>query len=726
MGAVYLAERADGQFDRRVAIKFARQTIADSEVVRRFREERQILARLQHPNIAGLLDGGLTAEGQPYLVMEYIEGLPVTDHCAGNNLSLRDRLKLFLKICRGLGYAHRNLIIHRDIKPSNILVTPDNEPKLLDFGLAKLEDADENTRTVFRALTPAYASPEQLAGSTVNTASDIYSLGIVLYEMLTGARPFETDGKSLEEVLRTVTQTEPPPPSTRVSDKRMNLKGDLDNIVSYALRKEPDRRYHSVEEFSRDIENYLDGLPVIARPNTLGYRAGKFIRRNAIAVGAAAAMGLTLIGGTGLALRQAGIAQAAEKKAESEAVKAQKVTAFMEKVLNYANPSWYAEGNKLRGEAKLIEVVDDLSSKISTEFADDPEIQAELHHKFAEIYLAKSNTAKSIIHAEKALELRRRVFGEKHPDVAKDIYYLSATRFTSGNLLEALRLGEEAIAMFHEVAPDNANLPYLLEDNVDIRLNNYPLTDKPESYLKEALELFRRRDGESHPNTARLYMKLSWLYAKKGDIAESDRYFGEGEKRYSEFTDEGQKTFFVLQRAAIARAKGDNVAFESLLQTRLTETTKKGEAESHPARQIQNTLANFYWETDNFEKHAEVTRVLLSIESRKPILDEDFIGQQKAGLSYCLLRLGKEAEARLLFEEAYRQFKKSPDENKWLFESIIGSCLFYLGRYAEAEPHLRHALDEYNANIPPGKNHKMLSELLKRTETALGKKKAGI
>jgi eukaryotic-like serine/threonine-protein kinase len=212
MGTVYLAERSDGQFEQKVAIKIVRQTYADSEIIRRFKNERQILAKLQHPNIASLLDGGINESGQPFLAMEYVEGKNIAEFC--KDLSVKNRLKLFLKVCKGVAYAHRNLVIHRDIKPSNILVNHENEPKLLDFGLAKLSEKDSHTtQTGMRALTPAYASPEQLKGETITTASDIYSLGVVLYELFTETRPFETDGKSFEEIVRTVTIIEPVLPS---------------------------------------------------------------------------------------------------------------------------------------------------------------------------------------------------------------------------------------------------------------------------------------------------------------------------------------------------------------------------------------------------------------------------------------------------------------------------------------------------------------------------------
>lgn len=302
MGSVFLAERIDGQLEMQAALKIVRQSIAGSEVVSQFRRERQILADLHHPNIAVLLDGGVSGRGEPYLAMEFIDGRPLTEFASDEKLAVDERLRLFLKVCSAVAFAHRNLIVHRDIKPSNILVTADGEPKLLDFGLAKAFEMDANTtQTGFRAFTPSYASPEQFLGRNVTTLSDVYSLGVVLYELLTGRKPFNFEGRSVDEMIRTITDADPPRPSEisrgEADTSGLSLDRDLDNIVLKALQKEPAMRYGSVEDLGRDIERYLAGEPVTARPNTFTYRAGKFIRRNRVAVAAAGVVLLSLIAG---------------------------------------------------------------------------------------------------------------------------------------------------------------------------------------------------------------------------------------------------------------------------------------------------------------------------------------------------------------------------------------------------------------------------------------------
>jgi len=308
MGAVYLAERTDGEFEQQVALKIVRESIAEGQMIERFRRERQILASLNHPNIAKLLDGGVSENGEPFLAMEFVEGRSITAFVAEQTLNLNEILLLFLKVCSAVAFAHRNLVVHRDIKPGNILVTSSGEPKLLDFGLAKLVDEGlgqdlTTTRTEFRALTPAYASPEQLKSEAITTSSDVYSLGVLLYEMLTGQRPFKFEGMTINQIIHAISASEPGSPS-RTVEPNSKLQGDLDNITLKALRNEPDRRYGSVEQFAEDIQRYLDGLPVLARKDTVYYRVTKFVLRHQIGVAAAALVIITLVTGIALTVRE--------------------------------------------------------------------------------------------------------------------------------------------------------------------------------------------------------------------------------------------------------------------------------------------------------------------------------------------------------------------------------------------------------------------------------------
>jgi non-specific serine/threonine protein kinase/serine/threonine-protein kinase len=324
MGAVYLAERADEAFRQRVAIKLLPWALATAEARHRFQLERQTLARLEHPHIARLLDGGETADGLPYLVMEYVDGEPIDQFCQRQDLDLVRRLRLFREVCGAVAHAHRNLVVHRDLKPGNILVTADGAVKLLDFGIAKLLPGAETDETLPLTLagrlllTPLFASPEQVRGEPVTTATDVYALGLLLFRLLVGAHPYRFATESPVEVVRVVCDQPPPRPSVAATAGtaglglpalRRRLRGDLDNIVLKALRKEPERRYASVEALAEDLRRYLEQLPVRARPDTPGYRAAKFARRHRLGLAAAALIAASLLGGLLATARQARIAE---------------------------------------------------------------------------------------------------------------------------------------------------------------------------------------------------------------------------------------------------------------------------------------------------------------------------------------------------------------------------------------------------------------------------------
>jgi serine/threonine protein kinase/tetratricopeptide (TPR) repeat protein len=318
MGVVYLAERSDEQYLHTVAIKLVKSGMDSREIVNRFRAERQILANLTHPNVAAILDGGSTEDGSPYIVMEYIDGQRITDFAAARQLTVRERIHLFLPVCLAVHYAHQKLVIHRDIKPGNILVTADGNPKLLDFGIAKLLADDSPTAqgltlTGMRAMTTDYSSPEQIRGASLTTSSDVYSLGVVLFELLAGSHPYSTKGltpSQLEQVVCAGNRNKPSETQGLGNRLARELRGDLDNIVLMAMRTEPERRYKSAEQLTEDLTRYLSGEPVIARTDTPFYRAGKFFRRHKTGIAAILALVATMAAGTIVATREARMAQA--------------------------------------------------------------------------------------------------------------------------------------------------------------------------------------------------------------------------------------------------------------------------------------------------------------------------------------------------------------------------------------------------------------------------------
>ena len=476
MGAVYLARRTDGKFNQLVALKLLRREYSVGKTREAFQREIEIQSSLEHPNIARILDTGTTDDGIPYIAIEFVAGEPIDEYCFSRNLSLRERLKLFNRACDGVAFAHRNLVIHRDIKPGNIIVTDDGTPKLIDFGISKLADADPQEPTLFGAMTPEYASPEQIDGRPVTTATDIYSLAVVLYKLIAGRLPFDLSAKSAIEARTIVCESEPPLPSSRTNSRGIaasQIKGDLDNILLMAMRKEPSKRYQTVEQFADDIWRSMDGLPVNARPSTWSYRAARFIRRHRIAAAAAVAVAVALIGGTTLALWQSRVAMAEAANAKTEQAKSEKMAKYMAKIIGYANPGWYAEGAKQKGEARVIDALNELADKIDSDFPNDIDIAAELHYRFGEVFawVAREKpagderslySAKAREHALRALELRAKYYGDWHVLVAKDLY--STYGMLSDDPYEQCRLFDRAINMMRSTDPTNRNFPFMLTD----------------------------------------------------------------------------------------------------------------------------------------------------------------------------------------------------------------------------------------------------------------------
>jgi serine/threonine protein kinase len=397
MGSVWLAQRADHQFEKRVAVKLLKRGTDTDEVLQRFQAERQILARLEHPHIARLLDGGMTDDGLPFFVMEYVAGKPLTEFCQVNGLTVEERLRLFLKICAAVQFAHQNLVVHRDLKPGNILVTEDCEPKLLDFGIAKLLAPGDEMLAVTVAenqrLTPAYASPEQVRGEPVTTVSDIYTLGTLLYEILTGqnAHRFSTPHPPPTELLRVVAQEEPLRPSVAATEIliKSRLRGDLDNIILKALRKEPGRRYSGVGSFANDIQRHLENRPVSARRDTFSYRASKFIQRNKISVAAATLILLSLVGGIIATAWQARVARAQRTRAER---RFNDVRTLAGSLLNELNE----EAEKLSGSIRLRSILVKRTlaylDGITQEAGDNRALQRELANAYQKVGDIQGNT----------------------------------------------------------------------------------------------------------------------------------------------------------------------------------------------------------------------------------------------------------------------------------------------------------------------------------------------
>jgi eukaryotic-like serine/threonine-protein kinase len=489
MGDVYRAVRVDGHFDKEVAVKLVRGGTDSGFVLERFRIERQILAGLDHPNIARLLDGGTTDDGLPYLVMELVAGIPIDQYCDTNRLNISQRLQLFRQVCAAMQYAHQRLVVHRDIKPSNILVSEDGTPKLLDFGIAKLLDpAGATQTTALQAMTPEYASPEQIRGQTITTASDVYSLGVLLYQLLTGRSPHAGDTHSPHGLARAICEKEPQLPSARVlvaeeveggytrvtpeavsgsregtpAKLQRRLAGDLDNIVLKALRKEPDRRYASVEQFGEDLRRHLEGRPVSARADSWTYRAGKFVQRHRAAVAASAAAGIILVGGIVANVREGRIAKANGERAERRFNDVRQLANSF--LFEFHDAIQHLPGATPARELVVKRALEYLDSLVK-EAGNDPTLQRELataYDKVANVQGAPyrdnlGNYGGALASYRKALAIREQLRQGSKPDeklqseIGRDYGEIGDLLKVTGDLSAALASYEKALVILRAI-----------------------------------------------------------------------------------------------------------------------------------------------------------------------------------------------------------------------------------------------------------------------------------
>jgi serine/threonine protein kinase/tetratricopeptide (TPR) repeat protein len=481
MGAIYLAERADQQFQMQVAIKLIKRGMDTDSILRRFQHERQILASLEHPNIARLLDGGTSDDGLPYFVMEYIEGQRIDRYAEERQLSISDRLELFRQVCGAVSYAHQRLVVHRDLKPSNILVTAAGVPKLLDFGIAKIIQPNDSveplqTITVVPIMTPEYASPEQIEGAPATTLSDVYSLGAVLYELLTGQPPYRLQNRSPHEIEKAIStaQIEKPSAVVKRPDDARRLRGDLDNIVRMAMRRETARRYRSVEQFSEDIRRHLAGRPVAAQPDTLSYRSAKFLRRNRLAVAAGALLFFTLVGGIVGTTWQAQRATRQERRARAEQARAERRFNDVRKLANNVLFDYHDAIKALPGATKIRErlVKDALNylDSLAGEAQGDRALQRELaaaYERVGDVRQTLGDMAGTLESQMKALRIREALVAADPTDsqarrgLASSYRKIGDRLGATGNVGSGLEHLKKALSLFLELTreePADADL----------------------------------------------------------------------------------------------------------------------------------------------------------------------------------------------------------------------------------------------------------------------------
>jgi serine/threonine-protein kinase len=701
MGEVYLAE--DTKLARPVAIKLVRRAVATRDVLRHFAHEERILASLNSPYIARLYGGGVAPDGAPYFVMEYVEGEPLTDYCEARGLSTEGRLRLFVKVCAAVQYAHQHLVVHRDLKPSNILVTEDGEPKLLDFGIAKLLDdgaAGGEAQTVTRlgVMTPQYASPEQVRGQPATTPSDVYSLGVVLYELLTGARPYRVASLAPQEIARAVCGPEPERPSAAVgrgaarpgarpSDAARlsrRLAGDLDNIVLTAMRKDPRRRYQSAAQLSEDIRRHLEGLPVSARKDTLAYRASKFVGRHRAAAAAAALASVALAGGGVATAWEARVAARQRDSALAAKAKAERLSTFLKNVLTSPDPTWNAGGARGASAASLGDVLEEASRRAASELAGQPDDAASVELAIGVAYKGRAVYDRAEPHLRAAQAMYEKLYGGQSAEAFTASYALAQCLFLRGDYAAAEPLYRAAVEFYRGryAAGDKRALPAMVGSTNDLayllRLRGYDA--ESESLLREALryaplfsgneralvaiplghlglaldrqgdaggaeacerrsvEEFRRLPGGDRMELGTSLVNLGQVLAERGDYAGAEGSIREGLEVYRRWLGDSHP-YYALGLDRLARLlylKGDYAAAERIARQAVG-IQKRALPEGHPAAaDTLTTLGLILTKTGRAAEAEQRLRAALAIRSRVLRAGHALIAEDERALDECL------------------------------------------------------------------------------------------
>jgi serine/threonine-protein kinase len=784
MGSVYLAERADGQARYQVALKLLRRDLDTDDLRRRFLAERQILARITHPNIARLLDAGITEEGRPYFVMELVEGEPIDRHCDGRRATVPQRLELFRIVCAAVQHAHRNLVVHRDLKPTNILVTADGAVKLLDFGIAKALDPEAfpeaagRTETGLRIMTPEYASPEQLRGQPVTTASDVYQLGLLLYVLLTGRRPRLLDqaptgpggaATATREITRPslvvtgiVTAPlarghEPTPDAAQLAAARgttperlrRSLAGDLDNIVLRALREEPERRYQSVEQLAEDVRRHLVGLPVVARPETLGYVTAKFIRRHRAGV-AASATALILLAAFAAGMTLQG------RRVARERDRAQQVSELLRSLFTSANPE------VARGDTVTVgEVLDRGVERVRTSLQGQPDVQGTMLFTVAEVYSNLGRTAEATVLAREALTLNLAAKGADHPETVRNLWRMAELLLATGKPDSALRYSRQAV----DVAERRFGRHSLLLGRV-LHTHGAVLQQKGDlaqarPALERAIAIFRARPDSGRGLLASSLVNLAWMEENQGhldsavarmreslairrEILEADdpdlgrsiagmaemllrkRELAAAESLASDALAHARRIYppghpvlagRVLLWAGVLASKGEFAPAEAAYREGLAVYRQAFGARTLAAAQVLNMLGTFLQDRGRASDAEPLLRESASIfaEVRGPA--DAWTAIVENNLATALWQQGRLGEADAVFRRAISSLEAAPSIDDALLGAPYrdhGLVLTGLGRAGDAEPILRRAVDIERRHQTPG--HVRIA----RAEGALG------
>jgi len=686
MGTVYLACRDDDQFRKHVAIKVVAHGLDTAEMLNRFRHERQILAHLDHPYIARLIDGGNTPQGRPFLVMEYVEGQPIDRYCSEQKLDVVAQLRLVLKVCDAVSYAHRNLIIHRDLKPGNIIVTSDRSPKLLDFGIAKVLDeiSGGTAEHATRVLTPEYGSPEQALGGAVTTTTDVYSLGGVLYKLLTGSAPHPIHDSSPLAIMRAINDEDVRKPS----DLRHGLSADVDSILLKALHREPQRRYRSVDQFAGDIERLLEGRPVTARPDTVWYRAGKYVRRHALATSMGAAIVVLLAGFAVLQTIQL-------RTTRAERDRANRITAFMTGMFKVPDPS-ESRGRKVTAR----EILDKASQNITSGLSNDSELQADLKFSMASTYtgLGLYSQARSL--AESALEIRRRILGNTNRKTLESQNQVAWLLDREDHYPEAETLIRQTIStdqlMFG--ADDVQTLDAM--DRLSEILQDMGRFQNEEKLQRQVVELCTHRLGPENPRTLKAEALLASSISVQGRNAEAESIYRKvlgNEQRV--FGADAPDTLATMR--SLANTIKDQARYaeaEDLYRQTLAGQQRVLGAEHPATTDTMVALAyDLFHGAGRFPEAESLYRQAFEIERRVMGPESRITIRAQEGLANVLLMDRQYAEAERLQRDilAIRQRELGPEHTDVLLSKYnLATVLRRSGQRAAAEKLLHETLDE--------------------------------
>jgi eukaryotic-like serine/threonine-protein kinase len=653
MGTVYVAERDDQAFQKQAALKLLRSGLATEELRTRFRSERQILAHLEHPNIARLLDGGETADGRPWVALELVDGEPLTDHCERRGLSVEERVRLMLPVCDAVQYAHTNLVVHRDLKPANILVTKDGVPKLLDFGIAKLLEPGQfagpvaETQFAERLLTPEYAAPEQITTNAVSTATDVYQLGMLLYVLVAGRGPWNAEGMAPHELSAAICTQEPPAPG-----RWGRVPADLETVILAALRKEPARRYASPALLAEDLRRWLGGYPVSARRDTWSYRASKFVRRNRLGVAAAALFVLSLAG------LSAGLYVEA-RRAERERDKAQRVASFLVDIFRDPDPQ-EGRGNDVTAR----EILDQGTRRAENELAGLAEAQGLLLDNLSRTWRNLGDHDRARPLAEKSLAVRRSALGEDHPDTAASMQTLGHLLTVAGKYQEAEPNLRKALEIqLRHLGPGSMDTA-TTQNILGMLLFYMGRYEEAAPMLEASIATAQRREGPASRLAALSLNNLALVRRAQGRYADAEKSF---------------RTLLETQRPVLGETHPSVALYTANLGLVLYDRSRYYEAEP-----LLRTALETWRQVHKGDDHLDVA-----------------LGQQY--LASCLMAQGRLAEAEPIWRRLieYRGQRLGP-ENVFVAGDIaaLGNLLRMKGDYAGAARESGKALEIRKKILP--------------------------